>query len=331
MPDQKPSPEHVERVQLEAVAWIARMNGRPSKQERTDFELWLKRDPLHLDIYDRVHALSSSAAVSGLGIAREHDPQLSRHLEALQRLRESKRATATGGMVAGCLALMIAGAWLWLEKPNMLQDLTADYSTGRGERRTVFLQDGSSVLLDADSALDIDFSDMQRAVRLMRGSAHFDVSHSEVPFVVLAQSGRSQVLGTAFDVAIGADDVSVTLERGSLRVSVGSNDIGVVLKPGEGVTYDAAHLGHAHFADLDAATAWHEGRFIFNDMPLIDVINKIGRYRSGRIVVVGEELRQLRVSGSFSLDDPDAALVAVQSTVGFAINNVANALLVIRP
>lgn len=307
------------------------MNGRPSKQERADFELWLKRDPLHLDIFNRVQALSSSASVSGLDIAREHDPQLSRHLEALQRLRQRKRSAATNGIVAGCLTLMIAGTWMWLEKPNMLQDLTADYSTGRGERQTVVLQDGSSVLLDADSALDVDFSGRQRAVRLMRGSAHFDVSHSGVPFVVSAQSGRSQVLGTAFDVAIGEDDVSVTLERGSLRVSVGANSNAVVLKPGESVTYDAANLGHAHAADLDATTAWHEGRFVFNDMPLIDVIDKIGRYRSGRIVVLGEELRARRVSGSFSLNDPDAALAAVQSTVGFAINNVANALLIIRP
>lgn len=330
MPEQS-SAERYEQVELEAVAWITRMNGRPSRRERTDFKAWLNRDPLHLQVFDRVHAMWSSTSVSGLDVAREHDAQLSRHLDTLQRLRKRKRAVAATGIVVVCFAMLLGGAWMWLERPNLFQDMAADYATGRGERRTVVLEDGSSVLMDADSALDVDLSDTQRTVHLIRGNAYFDVSHSQIPFVVTAENGQSRVLGTAFDIAIGDDDVSVTLERGSLRVSAGSEHGSVILKPGETVSYDAANVGNVRQADLDATMAWHEGRFVFNDMPLIDVLNTIGRYRSGRIVVIGQQLGQRRVSGSFSLDDPDAALAAVQSTVGFRVDKVAGALVVVRP
>lgn len=331
MPDQNASAERHAQVEMEAVAWITRMNGRPSRRERTDFKTWLNRDPLHLQVFDRVHAMWSSTSVSGLDVAREHDAQLSRHLETLQRLRKSKRSVAATGIVVGGLAMLLGSGWVWLERPNLFQDLTADYSTGRGERRTVVLNDGSSVLMDADSALDVDLSETERTVHLIRGNAYFDVSHSQVPFKVTAENGQSQVLGTAFDISIGEEDVSVTLARGSLRVSVGSEAGSVILKPGETVSYDAANVGNVRQADLDATMAWHEGRFVFNDMPLIDVLNTIGRYRSGRIVVIGQQFAQRRVSGSFSLDDPDAALAAVQSTVGFTVDKVAGALVVVRP
>ncbi len=307
------------------------MNGRPNRRERSDFKAWLNRDPLHLQVFDRVHGMWSSTSVSGLDVAREHDPQLSRHLETLQGLRKRKRSVAATGFVVGCFAMLLAGAWVWLERPNLFQDMAADYATGRGERRTVVLKDGSSVLMDADSALDVDLSETRRTIHLLRGNAYFDVSHSQIPFVVTAENGQSLVLGTAFDVAIGEDDVSVTLERGSLQVSAGSENNSVVLKPGETVSYDAANVGSVRPADLDATMAWHEGRFVFNDMQLSDVLNTIGRYRSGRIVIIGQQLGQRRLSGSFSLDDPDAALAAVQSTVGFTVDKVAGALVIVRP
>lgn len=331
MPDLPPSSEHRAQAQREAVAWITRLNGNPSRRERKDFELWLHRDPIHEEVFERVHSMWSSVSDADLDIAGEKDGLLSQHLETLQRLRQRRRATTSSGIVIGCLALLCAGTWLWLEKPNLLQDMTADYSTGRGERQTIVLKDGTSVLLDAASALDVHLSDTQRAVRLLRGSAYFEVSHSQVPFIVSTESGQSLVLGTAFDVAISGDDVVVTLERGSLRVSAGAENQSVVLKPGETVTYDAASVGTVRAADLDATMAWHEGRFVFNDMPLIDVLNNIGRYRSGRILVMSQALREKRVSGSFSLEDPDAALAAVQSTVGFTVNKIAGALVVVRP
>ena len=47
-----------------------------------------------------------------------------------------------------------------------LADLTADVRTGTGERRTVTLADGSELLLNAQSAADIQFDPQRRLVRL---------------------------------------------------------------------------------------------------------------------------------------------------------------------
>lgn len=97
---------------------------------------------------------------------------------------------------------------------------------------------------------------------------------------------------------IAENNVTVTLEHGSLQVRADGKNEAVILKPGEEVSYNA------------------EG---------------IGRYRDGRIVVIGSDLAEQRISGSFALENTDAALASVQSIVGFNITRLSNRIVIIRP
>ncbi len=84
------------------------------------------------------------------------------------------------------------------------------YVTGAGQKSTVTLADGSRVILDANSTLDVAFAERQRAVRLLNGHAFFDVAHDPGrPFTVQAAGRVVTALGTQFDVK---------LAPGSLRV-----------------------------------------------------------------------------------------------------------------
>ncbi|KYB45945.1 hypothetical protein AB664_04300 [Brucella anthropi] len=226
---------------------------------------------------------------------------------------------------------MLGGCWIWLEKPNFWQDMSADYVSARGETRKILLDDGSSVLLDADTAIDARLNDDVRQVKLLRGTAFFEVKPSSVPFIVEAANGSSRVLGTAFDVALDNKGVEVTLEHGSLRVELGNSSDQVVLKPGEAVAYSNQGISRPHDIELDDALAWHDGRFVFNNASLQDVLQRIERYRDGRIIVVGPALGARRISGSFSLKDTNAALSSLQSSVGFKMNKLSERLVVIRP
>jgi transmembrane sensor len=63
--------------------------------------------------------------------------------------------------------------------------------------------------------------------------------------------------------------------------------------------------------DLNQETAWQQRRLVINDQPLSELIAELERYRNGRIFLSDSKLKELRVTGVFSLDDPDAALNAV--------------------
>ena len=53
---------------------------------------------------------------------------------------------------------------------------------------------------------------------------------------------------------------------------------------------------------------WRNGRFIFEDRPLAEVVETFERYLPGRIVTTRQSLRQKRLSGNFDLSNPGAAL-----------------------
>jgi transmembrane sensor len=301
------------------------MHGKPSRADRSNFAVWLNADDANRQTYDEISLMWSSAEMSGSQVAREEAAALKKHLEHIRRKRKmGKRAS----FIAGCLAVLFGGSWVWLERPHILQDMRADYVTARGERRSLSLEDGSTVLLDADTAVDVEIDAHARRIRLLRGTAFFTVEPSTVPFVVMAGDGKSRVLGTAFDVSVVENDVSVTLERGSLQVTVAGD--GVVLKPGEGVAYNGAGIGKVQKVDLDENMAWHQGRYVFTNARLADVMGYIERYRDGRIVVFGDALGDRRISGSFSVEDTDAALASLQATVGFKLNRLSGRVVIIR-
>lgn len=309
-------------TEKEAIAWFTRMNGRPSPAEHRDFEKWLDTSPENRDAFHNVRLLWQKLSPSGEMSTEEPDGELQEPLRKIHQLRAARKFNKTGPLIATCLAFLIAGTWLWLVQPNLLEDWNADFVSARGERREIRLADGSRILMDADTALDVDMSDGERHVRLRRGTAFFDVVHSHSAFVVEAENGEIRVLGTQFDVATREKGrVSVTLASGSIELRNDTNAQKLVLKPGESVDYDAQGVGAVRQVPLEDEMSWHQGRFIFNDARLTDVLAQIERYRTGRIVLLGSALGERRVSGNIPLDDTDQALAAVQASVGFRLTS----------
>ncbi|WP_449256654.1 FecR family protein [Bosea sp. (in: a-proteobacteria)] len=310
-------------LEKQAIAWFTRMNGRPSHADRTDFEAWLAASGDHARHYDKVAALWSEMGTLSSALGASESAALATPLERIRALRRARgRGRAAAGAVL-CLALVLCLGWIWLDRPHLFENWQADQVTARGEQRTVVLADGSTAQLDSDSALAVDFSDGLRRVRLLRGTAFFEVKRSGAPFVVSAGQGEARVLGTSFEVAASDDDsVTVTLASGSVAVELPQLREAVVLKPGERVAYGGHGLGRTEIVDVADVTAWRAGRFIFNDMPLAQVLARIERYHRGRIVLLSSALGWRHVTGNVTLRDSAAALAALQSSVGFSVTTV---------
>jgi transmembrane sensor len=316
------------QIEKQAIAWFTRMNGRPSAADREDFARWLAASATHEQHYANVERLWTDIGPLSDTIERRDAAALAGPLQKIEELRRQRSlGKAAAGAVLG-LVLCLAAGWLWLERPHLLQDWQADYATARAEQRSVTLADGSTVLLDADSAIAVDLSATERRVALVRGAAFFSVVPGQTPFTVAARNGEARVLGTRFEVAAEDREVSVTLDSGSVEVALRDGSGRLVLKPGESVAYGAGGLGSAHAVDLAEATAWRQGRYIFTNVRLADVLERIGRYRGGRILVTSGELGDRRVSGNIALRDGNAALAAVQSSVGFQVTTLGRLTLV---
>lgn len=320
-------------IRKDARRWFIRLRQGASDSELRAFENWRDSDPAHGEAFRRIETAWEATAPAGSRLAAREADQLAVYLDAIEngrpvpsnaRKRRARRITA----VSIALFCLLAGGF-WFENPTFLPDLFADVSTARGERRTIHLPDGSSLLLDADSALTLDFYGDERRVRLLRGAAFFDVAASNKPFVVNAGGGEMRVLGTSFMVRLVESGGVVTLARGRVKIAVAGQAADAVLSPGQQIEFGRAGLSAPRDVDIDEALAWRDGRFVFYRARLGDVLDEIQRYRPGRIVLADQALAEERVTGSFLLEDTDAALHALSRSVGFQMASIGGRLIVI--
>ncbi len=217
---------------------------------------------------------------------------------------------------AAVLSLVLAVGWV--SGPTMWVQMQADYRTGAGEIRTVQLADGSSVELDAESAIGIDYDTNERRINLLAGSAVFDVapmSEAETrPFVVQSAGGQTKALGTQFVVGRQSRDQAwVGVLQHSVAVSLQATPAqGLAqqtLEQGQSARYSLEHGVQALPGfDLNASTGWRRGVLVFDRQPLAQVIEQLNRYRTGQIILANPALASRQVSGVFRLEMLDSAL-----------------------
>ncbi|BBK37175.1 iron dicitrate transporter FecR [Allostella sp. ATCC 35155] len=292
-----------------AVAWFVRLRDPAADDAaRREHGEWLAADPRHLRAWREVEALWSG--LDGLAPQRSAPP-----------VRRGPRWRAMA--LAASIAIACAGAWALAPV-----GLFADLRSGIGERSRMRLADGSDVELGSSSALSVRYDAAARRVVLHRGEAFFSVvSGDPRPFVVEAADARVTVVGTRFDVKV-EDGVRVAVVEGVVTLS-GGRAGPVRLVAGTGARFSAGTPSAPSPIDLDEATAWRDGRLVFQDRPLGQVVRDLERHRWGRILVLDDAVAGLPVTGSFQAARGDAALDTIAATLPVRIVRVTDLLTLI--
>ncbi|QZN96620.1 FecR family protein [Symbiopectobacterium purcellii] len=318
------------QIREQARDWFITLRDNPSRAQRAACDQWRQSNPVHDEAYRAVEAVWQATAAPGKRLAEKESDALAVYLTAIKQEKRHQRARRWLVSACACCALVLAGV-LWLENPYWMQDVTASYVASKGERRDITLADGSRVLLDADSAFDVDVTPQGRRVHLLRGAAFFDVTPSQTPFVVATAAGDVRVLGTQFDVRMMDNAALVTLAKGSVAVTAGGSVTPILLKPGQQVWFSASGTHAPVSVNVADEMAWREGRYVFYRARLADVVREVERYRPGRILIPSSALANQTVTGSFLLVDSEAALASLQASVGFQMRKVTERLVILSP
>lgn len=312
-----------------ALHWLARINEQPEVAHSAAFKRWLLADPRHREAYAQAQALWQKSAAPAARLAEEEHADLQRYLDAMAKAPVPPRwRRARALAVAACLVLAVGVAGGW-HPGYWLQDLQADFSS-TDTIRQVTLADQSQVTLDAGSAIAVDFQQGQRHVRLLHGAAFFKVTHTGDPFVVQAAGGQVRVLGTEFEVREQAEGAQVTVRNGRVAVTPGQGQAARELTANQQLAYAKGRAGEMARVDSDSRLAWRQGWVNYYQVPLAQVVEDLGRYYPGRIVLLDGELGQRKVSGSFPVREPLAALDSMGKVMGFSRQTVLGRLTVIR-
>lgn len=169
--------------------------------------------------------------------------------------------------------------------------------TPAGKDFKLTLADGTIVWVNSESSLEFPtkFSGNTREVRLF-GEAYFQVAKdAKHPFIIHTEGINAKVLGTELYVShLGKAHSSVALINGKVEVSQPSSPTPLTLKPGQEAKTTSRGLTVENI-NTDVYTYWREGYFYFNDMPLYDVMQKLGKWYNAKIVFEDNRLKNTKV------------------------------------
>jgi transmembrane sensor len=312
------------RARAEASVWIVRLHGAHRTPElEAGFRRWLEASPDNTEEFERVTAVWDAAPHASIaGVPRVIH-------------REPASPSPRRWAIAAMLLLVVAGSAFLAYRV----DLNPEYITAVGEQRTVPLDDGSRIALNSNSKVKIEFTESRRTVRLLRGEAFFEVAHNqERPFVVIAGDNQVTAVGTAFEVRYEPDHIDVTLVEGKVNVtstveplelpaSVSSSKTGLshlsssgyAMTAGERLRVAKGAPAKIDAPRVDAVTAWRRGEVMLDDTPLTEAIAEMNRYSKSALVIDGDSIAALHVSGIYHTGDSEGFAETVAKLYGLQV------------
>lgn len=288
-----------------AIIWGVKLNySEPTAQTKARFQRWLDESPLHHIAWHRVETLKPLGELvpASLGRGTLAAAEVLHRGQSEQRRRTLKLLSL--GALAGLFGWQLRDQLAW-------QRLLSDASTRVGERRTLQLEDGTTLALNTDSAVSVDLTGERRTIVLRRGEIMVSTgadkaSASKRPFWVLTPFGKMQALGTRFVVRLDDARARVSVQEGA-----------VALHSADGQASDTVYPNHSSWLADDsvehaapqafAEDGFADGVITGQKIRLDDLLHELARYRHGHIAC-DPTVAGLQVSGVFHLNDTDQVL-----------------------
>jgi transmembrane sensor len=321
----------------EARIWLHRLTGGAvTPSELQAFKRWQRSSAAHEAAFEEAkRQWKSIGPVLGDILhadpkrAARHDRMMNRREPQLGRRAFLGAAVSAAG-VAG-VAVLYPPARLWLAP----DEWGADYRTATGEQRVVALADRASVTLNTQTSIRKQMvGDEITGMDLIAGEAAIDLPNVSTrsgkdgkPFSVAAGAGRSSAESGRFEVRYLDGKVCVTCVEGAVKVEhpAGAR----MLQARQQTVYDANSLSGVAAIEPADISAWRSGELVFNQTPLVQVVDEINRYRPGRVVLMTASKHDRALTGRFRIAVLDEALLQIQHAFALDARSLPGGLVVL--
>ena len=311
----------------QAAQWFAVFaGGEVSRQEHSDFELWLQSK-------DNQQAWGFVDGVSQQFAGIRHSEHRSEALNALgspEKSRQARRDTLKLLSLLPMAGLLGWSSFKYTELGPRVQAQFADYATEIGKIEHYTLADNSRVSLNTASAINVHYGQYLRLIDLVRGEVLIDTGKDPRHFEVNTGVARLRALGTRFSVR-QLDDNRVQLSVFDGRVAIYREKNGQKNRPIEQFAEQIVSAGQQVMINRDTIENlaptndkhinWQRGLLLADDITLAEFVEQLARYRSGYLGV-SPQVAQLRIMGTFPLDDTDKILAMVANSLPVEVNSI---------
>jgi ferric-dicitrate binding protein FerR (iron transport regulator) len=167
-------------------------------------------------------------------------------------------------------------------KDSLLISKDMTVSTGKGERATVTLPDGTIVFLNYESKLSYSpktYNKKERNINF-EGEGYFRVhSDKSNPFSITSQGLLVKDLGTTFNLSSRKNDTTavLSLEEGSVSFIPSLTGQEIILKPNQKAVLNqtTGQVTVMNDDEIQNASAWQSGNMVFRNTELTLVVQTI--------------------------------------------------------
>ncbi|HEY3301005.1 MAG TPA: FecR domain-containing protein [Methylophilaceae bacterium] len=296
--------KNIDAATKQAADWFALLSsGSATDQDKQAWHTWRTSDTKNDQTWQLLEKVTSQF---------KQFPENQEINNSLQRLYDRPDSGNKRVFLKQLSMLFVVGSasyFAYREQP--WQTLLADHATATGERKDVALADGTKLWMNTNTVVDVQFTDKQRIITLIKGEILVETGHEHQanyrPFVVKTQHGSATALGTKFSVRDFKRYSHVSVFEGTVKVIPNDNmNSTLTIKAGESANFSASEITEHAISDV-STVAWIHGFVIADNTALGDFITELSRYRSG-FLRCDPAISQLKISGSYSIDDIDLTL-----------------------
>jgi transmembrane sensor len=316
-----PSEDSHSSPRSEAAQWLARRDRGLTPTEQDEYFEWLRKDAENARWMRQLEIFWIR-----LDRLRERLPTVSSTPNPDLHFPSSSRKRLWPAFVA------LAAAGVFAFNGNFA--LTQHHSgvTVHPRPQQITLEDGSLVELNETARIASHYTADLREVSLLRGEAHFIVAKNPArPFIVSVGDYQVRAVGTAFDIKMEPNDVSVLVTQGKVQLggtrvkekdlkahpNLTAGQLAMIANSADASREPTIRVRDLSPTELEGALAWQSLRLEFADIPLREVVKEFNRFNARKLVIEDADTGNIAIGGTFRADNVDAFVRLLE--IGFSV------------
>ncbi len=301
----------------QACLWVARLGADDASQaDHIECKKWRESSPQHEKAWQQVMILQQQ-------FTNIPDRHLGSKILRSSRGNGRRQILTLAGLVLGVSAL-------GLDPFSTFMDSGLRYATAKGEIRHLQLADGTRLVMNTDSKINVQFDEHSRRILLHKGEVFIETHSDARQFSVVSRDGILQPLGTQFSIQQLDRHSRLNVFEGKVRITPTQVPTQQkVISAGYGNDFTALNT-HDDFNVGLVDNAWIKSKLAVANMPITEFADQLSRYRLG-ILRVSPELSSLTITGTFSLEDTDRILEQLTEILPIKVRYLSPYIVTIHP
>jgi transmembrane sensor len=318
------------------ISWSVKLNsGIASNDVMQQLLSWRAQNPLHEAAWQKLNKIEQhfdQFPITSKPIVTETFSIADQQKSALTTRRRRLKRLSLAAMIITATALLANQYTPWHQE--------AHYATGIGERETVILADGTQVMLNTNSEIDVNFSLFKREIILQRGEIYIETSKDKESlvgrrsFLVKFEQTALEAIGTKFSVNNQTSNTKLYVTEGIVEIQPNN------YAPVRAYAYESYTMLEGTSAPIKINTtdqvmnmdpmAWIGGVLVVKQMRLDEFVTELSRYQDITIIC-DADVAHLKVSGVFQLNQEEPvghALKAISRTLQVSIDKKNRAVII---